>query len=197
MRLERFSVKKIFLLVCCGMAAFMLGLCALFYIVIGQVWVLIFGILLIACAFIWLFFLTLFFSKRLPEFAGELCRAMDQMIIGTEEPVRATDRETLFARISYRLTRLYHIMQENRRKVDAEWQELQMLVSDISHQVKTPVSNLKMVTDTLEFLFQALVKTSRLETGAIRLEKKDALLIDTLAAACSGIVYAAEKKNIS
>ena len=95
-----------------------------------------------------------------------------------------------------------------------------MLVSDVSHQVKTPVSNLKMVTDTLlsksvteeeqreflkgirnqtdklEFLFQALVKTSRLETGAIRLEKKDAPLIDTLAMACSGIVYAAEKKGI-
>ena len=51
-------------------------------------------------------------------------------------------------------------------------------------------------TDKLEFLFQALVKTSRLETGAIRLEKKDAPLIDTLAMALSGIVYAAEKKNI-
>ena len=95
-----------------------------------------------------------------------------------------------------------------------------MLVSDVSHQVKTPVSNLKMVTDTLlsksvteeeqreflqgirnqtdklEFLFQALVKISRLETGAIRLEKKDAPLIDTLAFGCSGIVYAAEKKDI-
>ena len=52
-------------------------------------------------------------------------------------------------------------------------------------------------TDKLEFLFQALVKTSQLETGAIRLEKKDAPLIDTLAMALSGIVYAAEKKNIS
>ncbi len=110
-------------------------------------------------------------------------------------------------------------MQENRRKVDEERQELQMLVSDVSHQVKTPVSNLKMVTDTLlskpghrrrtagvpaghpepdgqaGISFQALVKTSRLETGAIRLEKKDAPLIDTLAMACSGIVYAAEKKR--
>ena len=38
---------------------------------------------------------------------------------------------------------------ENRRRVDEERQELQTLVSDISHQVKTPVSNLKMATDTL------------------------------------------------
>ena len=40
-------------------------------------------------------------------------------------------------------------MQENRRRVDEERQELQTLVSDISHQVKTQVSNLKMATDTL------------------------------------------------
>ena len=96
-----------------------------------------------------------------------------------------------------------------------------MLISDISHQVKTPVSNLQMVTDTLltkpvseeermdflqgirsqtdklDFLFQALVKTSRLETGAIRLEKKDSSLFHTLAQAMSSIVYAAEKKEIA
>ena len=130
--------------------------------------------------------------------------------------MRAADSKTLFARISYRLSRLYGIMQENRRKVDEERQELQMLVSDVSHQVKTPVANLKMVTDTLlskpvteeeqreflqgirnqtdklEFLFQALVKTSRLETGESGWKRKTPLLIDTLAIACSGIVYAAE-----
>ena len=111
-------------------------------------------------------------------------------------------------------------MQGNRRKVEEERQELQTLVSDISHQVKTPVSNLKMVTDTLltrpvteaeridfikgvrsqtdklDFLFQAFVKTSRLETGVIRLEKKPGRIYDTVAQAMSGIVYAAEKKQI-
>ncbi len=57
--------------------------------------------------------------------------------------------ETQLARIGHRLARLYQIMQENRRLVDEERQELQALVSDISHQVKTPVSNLKMAADTL------------------------------------------------
>ncbi len=217
----RNSVKRIFLLVSGGMAISMLAICAVLLWMTGQMWMLICGMLLTLCALAWMFLLTVAFGKRLSVFTRELCRAMDQMISGSGEPVRAADSETLFARISYRLSRLYGIMQENRRKVDEERQELQMLVSDVSHQVKTPVSNLKMVTDTLlsksvteeerreflqgirnqtdklEFLFQALVKTSRLETGAIRLEKKDGLLIDTLAIACSGIVYAAEKKNIS
>ncbi len=221
MSLERLSVKKIFLLICGGMAVSMLAICAVLLWMTGESWVLIGGGLLMLCALAWMFLLTVVFSKRLSVFTRELCRAMDQMISGSGEPVRAADSETLFARISYRLSRLYGIMQENRRKVDEERQELQMLVSDVSHQVKTPVSNLKMVTDTLlsksvteeeqreflqgirdqtdklEFLFQALVKTSRLETGAIRLEKKEVPLIDTLAMALSGIVYAAEKKNIS
>ena len=220
MSLGRISVKTIFLLTCGGMAASMLVICAVLVWMTGEIWVLTTGGLLMLCALAWMFLLTVVFSKRLSVFTKELCRAMDQMISGSGEPVRAVDSETLFARISYRLSRLYDIMQENRRKVDKERQELQMLVSDVSHQVKTPVSNLKMVTDTLlsksvtekerqeflqdiqnqtdklEFLFQALVKTSRLETGAIRLEKKEAPLIDTLAMACSGIVYAAEKKDI-
>ena len=219
MSLERLSVKKIFLLIWGGMALSMLAICAVLLWMTGERWVLVGGGLLMLCAFAWMFLLTVVFSKRLSVFTRELCRAMDQMISGSGEPVRAADSETLFARISYRLSRLYGIMQENRRKVDEERQELKMLVLDVSHQVKTPISNLKMVTDTLlsksateeqwkflqgirnqtdklEFLFQALVKTSRLETGAIRLEKKDAPLIDTLAMACSGIVYAAEKKDI-
>ncbi len=220
MSLGRISVKTVFLLTCGGMAASMLIICAVLVWMTGEIWVLTTGGLLMLCALVWMFLLTVVFSKRLSVFTRELCRAMDQMISGSGEPVRAVDSETLFARISYRLSRLYDIMQENRRKVDKERQELQMLVSDVSHQVKTPVSNLKMVTDTLlsksvteeeqreflqgirnqtdklEFLFQALVKTSRLETGAIRLEKKDTPLIDTLAMACSGIVYAAEKKDI-
>ena len=219
MNLGRISVKGVFLLAMGGMAVSMLAICAVLLWMTGERWVLTTGGLLTLCALVWMFLLTIAFSKRLSVFTRELCREMDQMISGSGELVRTADSETLFARISYRLTRLYDIMQENRRKASGERQELQMLVSDVSHQVKTPVSNLKMVADTLlskpvteerreflkgirnqteklEFLLQALVKTSRLETGAIRLEKKDAPLIDTLAMALSGIVYAAEKKNI-
>ena len=219
--MRRISVKAMFLLVETGAAVSMLVLTFILSAMTGQGWVLLAGALLTVCALTWLFLLTMFFARRLSRFTGDLCQTMDNMISGGEAPERAADRDTIFARISHRLSQLYRIMQENRRQASEERQELQMLVSDISHQVKTPVSNLKMVTDTLlakpvteqerrdflqgvrsqtdklEFLFQALVKTSRLETGAIRLEKKDGLLIDTLAQAMSGIVYGAEKKGIA
>ena len=219
--MRRMPVKTMFLLVETGAAVSMLALSFLLSNLTGQGWVLPAGALLTACALFWLFLLTLFFAKRLSQFTSGLCQIMDRMISGGEEPARAEDRETIFARISYRLSRLYGILQENRRKVDEERRELQELVSDISHQVKTPVANLKTVTDTLlakpvteqerrdflqgirsqtdklEFLVQSMGKASRLETGAITLEKKDVPLLDTLAQAMSGIVYGAEQKGIS
>ena len=219
--MRRMPVKTMFLLVEAGAAISMLALSFLLSNLTGQGWVLLAGVLLTACALFWLFLLTLFFARRLSQFTSDLCQTMDSMITGGQEPARAEDRETIFARISYRLSRLYGILQENRRKVDEERRELQELVSDISHQVKTPVANLKMVTDTLlakpvteqerrdflqgirsqtdklEFLVQSMGKASRLETGAVTLEKKDGPLLDTLAQAMSGIVYGAEQKGIS
>ena len=126
MSLGRISVKKIFLLTCGGMAASMLAICAVLLWMTGEIWVLATSGLLMLFALAWMFLLTVVFSKRLSIFTRELCQAMDQMISGSGEPARAVDSETLFARISYRLSRLYGIMQENRRKVDEERQELQM-----------------------------------------------------------------------
>jgi signal transduction histidine kinase len=219
--MRRMPVKTMFLLVEAGAAVSMLVLTFLLSAMTGQGWVLLAGALLTACALVWLFLLTLFFAERLSRFTSDLCQTMDSMISGGEEPARTSDSETIFARISCRLSRLYGILQENRRRVDEERRELQTLVSDISHQVKTPVANLKMVADTLlakpvtererqeflqgirsqtdklEFLVQSMGKASRLEAGAVTLEKKDGPLLDTLAMACSGIVYGAEKKGIS
>ena len=103
-------------------------------------------------------------------------------------------------------------MQETRHKVEEEKAELQSLVSDISHQTKTPIANLKMLNDTmltrkiseetreeflhatasqldkLDFLIQGMVKTSRLETGVITLEKKETAIADTLVDAINGVL---------
>nr|WP_326165120.1 HAMP domain-containing sensor histidine kinase [uncultured Oscillibacter sp.] len=220
MKLERIPVKMVFLLAEAGAAVSMLTISAVLSAAAGEGRVLLAGVLLTACALTWQSLLTLFFAKRLSCFTSGLCRTIDGMI-GGEGPVRADDSETIFARISSRLARLYGILQEDRRQASEERRELQALVSDISHQVRTPVANLRMVTDTLltkpvteqerrdflqgirsqtdklEFLVWSMVKTSRLETGAITLEKKDGPLIDTLALACSGIVYGAEKKGVS
>ena len=220
MTFKNLSVKRLFGWIVAGLFLSMAVITLSLFFITKQTAVLLTGGVLLLCALIWLFLLTQIFGKRLSAFTSVLCQTLDHMIEGNEAPLHPDDSETMLARICYRLSRLYQIMQENRCKVDEERQELQSLISDISHQVKTPVSNLKMAADTLlekpvseaeridfirgicsqtdklDFLFQALVKTSRLETGVIQLKKKPGRLFDTVAQAMSGIVYAAEKKKI-
>jgi signal transduction histidine kinase len=163
-----------------------------------------------------------FISKRkLNKFTDELCRTLDGMINGATLPQTTNEEETLLSKINYRLTRLYEAMRENNRRVADEKAALQELISDISHQVKTPISNLKMVNatlleqnvpedrqrdflqsvsgqlDKLDFLMQAMIKMSRLETGIITLSQKECSVYETLAAALGGILLSAESKNIN
>ena len=207
MTFKNLSVKRLFGWIVAGLFLSMSVITLSLFFITKQTAVLLTGGVLLLCALIWLFLLTQIFGKRLSAFTSVLCQTLDHMIEGNEAPLRPEDSETMLARICYRLSRLYQIMQENRRKVDEERRELQSLISDISHQVKTPVSNLKMAADTLlekpvseaeridfirgifsqtdklDFLFQVLVKTSRLETGVIQLDKKPGRLFDTVAQA--------------
>ena len=220
MRPRQISVKNLCLFVALGALLSMLGVIVLFFVMTGSMVVLSAGAALMACALFWLFVLTAAFGKQLSFFSDGLCETLDNMINGRVDLQENFDKELLFDRISHRLFRLYEILLEAGHNVDSERRELQALVSDISHQVKTPVSNLKMVSDTLlsrevspkerqaflqgmqgqaqklDFLVQALVKTSRLETGKVRLKKQEGLLFDTLAQAVGGIVYAAKRKGI-
>lgn len=158
--------------------------------------------------------------KKLTAFSDMLCRQLDGMIQGNAADLEFAEEESLFYKISHRLSRLYDIMRANRQSIAREREDLQELISDVSHQVKTPIANLKMIAttllerdiqrqkqreflsamggqlDKLDFLMQALIKTSRLETGIISLEKKKQPIYDTLASALGGILLNAEKKNI-
>lgn len=221
MRRKERSIRGLFFWITMGLILSVAAVTLALFLGTGQREVLLAGGGGLLCALFWFFMLLQLFGRRLSRFTSELCLILDHMISGNEAPGHLEDNETQFSRISHRLERLYQIMEENRRLAEGERQELQTLVSDISHQVKTPVSNLKIASDTLlskpvteaermefiqgirtqtdklDFLFQALIKTSRLEVGVIRLEKKPGRLFDTVAQAMSGIVYAAEKKKIA
>lgn len=161
-----------------------------------------------------------FFQKKLAVFTTEICATLDEMIDGTAQLKQNMEEETLFARISHQLEKLYLVMKHQKASVERERAELQELISDISHQTKTPITNLKMIHDTLlqetptqealteflqaaltqvdklDFLVEAMVKTSRLETGVIVLKKSLANLYETLAAAIGGIFTGAREKHM-
>ena len=178
-----------------------LGLCAAIFAVVG----------------LWAWYQR----RQVSLFADDLCETLDALMSGRTVEGYQPYEDSLTAKVQGKLMQYFDIMSEGKRQSQRDKETIQSLVSDISHQVKTPVSNLKMAADTLldkpmteaertdfiqgirtqtdklDFLFQALVKTSRLETGVIQLEKKPGRLFDTVAQAMSGIVYAAEKKEIA
>lgn len=201
----------------CGIS---LAALAAVYLLTGNlilVWLgLLFTVLVFACVAVFVAFLR----RKLVLFSDSLCRTMDDMLDGAAPPPQIHEEENLFYKINHRLLRLYEVMRENRERVAKDRADLQELISDISHQVKTPIANLQMVNatlleqsvpeekqreflqasggqlDKLDFLMQAMIKTSRLETGVISLDRKLQPLYDTLAAALGGILLNAEKKNI-
>ena len=87
--------------------------------------------------------------RKLTLFSNLFCRTLDDMLSGNIEPLQMAEEESLFYKINYRLGRLYEVMNENRRNVARERADLQELISDISHQVKTPIANIKMINSTL------------------------------------------------
>lgn len=165
--------------------------------------------------------LTFFlFRRRFVRFAGEVLQQLDDIMAGRLKMDAGRNQDTLSDKIHHRMAKLYKMVNGSQAQILEERAELQELVSDISHQVKTPIANLKMINSTLlcnemseeqrrdfllaadsqldklDFLMQSMIKTSRLETGVITLAKTFQPLYDTLASALGGILLSAEKKNI-
>lgn len=217
---QRGSVKRSFVCVLSGMLAVFGVVTLLVWHATGETAVLALGGALTLCAVLALVALMQRIATELQAFSDDFCAAMDGLIEGRQAPVVQMS-EALFDRITQRLVRLADVARAKEERLDGERATLQSLVSDIAHQVRQPMANLQMLTDTLctqtldahdrqafltdmrnqvnklDFLIAALVKTSRLETGLITLEKRPASLYDTVAQALGGIVGAAEQKEIA
>lgn len=221
MNIRKFSINKacillgILLLLAIGVVSAAIYLLTENITAVGYVF--LFSVFVLLCV---ICFVTLI-RRKLVMFSDSFCGQMDDMLSGDiMQPKQTIEEESLFYKINYRLGRLYEVMQENKNNIAKERADLQELISDISHQVKTPIANLKIINNTLlenevppqkqkefltaqasqldklDFLMQAMIKTSRLETGVISLDQKQQPVYDTLAAALGGILLNAEKKQI-
>ncbi len=221
MKTGKFSINTICIIESIFLFAISVAVLTLLYVLTGNRAAVLCGLLLVALVFLSVIAFIIIVRQKLTDFSDCLCRTLDNMLTEEIELPQFVEEESLFYKISHRLNRLYEVMREQRRSVAKERADLQELITDISHQVKTPIANLKMVDatlleqdvpkekqheflqamgselDKLDFLIQAMIKTSRLETGIITLKKKCQPVYNTLAAALGGIILSAEKKNIN
>ena len=80
---------------------------------------------------------------------------------------------------------------------DAKWYNEQVELGYNYRMTDFQAALLLSQLDKLDFLMQAMIKTSRLEAGVIALEPKPQTIYDTLAAALGGILLNAEQKKIA
>lgn len=128
--------------------------------------------------------------------------------------------ENLLCRINMISEKAERNMRINMRKIENEKENVKSLVTDISHQLKTPLANVELYNtllsedgisdderlefletegvaiEKLKMLVDSLINISRLEADMISIDKKEENLKDCIESAISSVKADAAKKNI-
>ncbi|AJY75005.1 sensor histidine kinase [Paenibacillus beijingensis] len=128
--------------------------------------------------------------------------------------------ETNLSSLENKLIRYIDLSTTHERKLEAEKNKIKALISDISHQTKTPLSNIMLYSqllrenpkldeeagqladsvnaqsEKLNWLIQSLIKMSRLETGIISIHQTPKPVIRTISEAVSQIYDLSKQQGI-
>lgn len=162
--------------------------------------------------------IVFWYRRRTRRIMENLNRMLDIAIQGdfTEEHFD----ESMLSSVENKLANYLAASTTSAKNVQAEKDKIKTLIADISHQTKTPIANILLYTqllreqslpeesqpcvDSLESqsrklqsLIDALVKTSRLESGIISLRPSAGNLASVIQSAISQLAPKAEEKGIS
>ena len=179
--------------------------------------VLLMGILLLLGLAAFLLWKIHMLKQDIYGFTKNLDMALNIMLNGEKLESRPYSEDDLWGMIYERLRELSNMYTHKNKEISEEKELLKELVSDISHQTKTPIANVKLYlemmgedkenipeymkklnlqVDKLDFLLQSMVKISRLETGTIKIQKQKLPIAWTLAESIAAVVPKADKKKI-
>ena len=168
---------------------------------------------------IFIVFFYLFFRYKYLKFTNKIVTSIDNFINEKYEKENI-NCETLDSKIEAKLYKLGEIVKGKNEKTNNAKAEIEQMVSDITHQVKTPISNIRMYSDTimnndlsekqekefldiisnqvnkLEFLMNSLTKMSKLETNMIILNQQSAKIMECINKAKEQVKTLAKNKNI-
>ena len=153
--------------------------------------------------------------REVDQFAAEMEQSLDAVIAGHAEAEVLED--SLFAKLREKLLCTNHIFALREQKNKKEREQLQSLISDISHQSRIPIANQRIYldllaeevqseegmqalrslghqTERLQFLMESMIKLSRMESGMIQIKKMSQDLMETIRKAVAENVVAAAKK---
>ncbi len=141
-----------------------------------------------------------------------------------ERRISAADleQETFYGKVAHRLVRVQEMMQGSRDEARRSRDEIQRLISEIAHQMRTPLTNLEtyigFLRETqrrlgwveisgavraaeesagkLHFLVESFIRMSRLEQHIIQIKKEETDILKTVRNALGQIQCRAEEKEL-
>ena len=155
-----------------------------------------------------------------------LAECMEKIL--REEKIQETKagEETLYTRLESRLVRIQEMLNGRTEAAEKSKDEIQKLISEIAHQMRTPLANIRTYQELLEeegsktgtktgenvdnylnamrsgeqqleFLTEGFVKMSRLEQNMIQIRKEETDLLKTVRNCLGRIQKRAEEKRIA
>lgn len=150
--------------------------------------------------------------KKLGELAEDIMNEKDVR-------AEASGEEILYAKIEHQLVRVQEMLRGRKDEAEKSRDEIQKLISEIAHQMRTPLTNMETYTgllrerleDTaalqyigaveeserkLHFLAESFIKMSRLEQHIIQIRKEETDIRKTVQNALGQIQNQAEERRI-
>lgn len=175
------------------------------------------GVLILFALLLLLDFLHNRYNDDLLE---QITLLIEALVEQQERQIFSEAEDTLTARLQHQLLKLRNILTAQNQMLAQEKEQIKTLISDISHQVKTPIAaantfaellsdgelsaeerteyitTLQMSLGKLTFLTNSLIKMSRLESGIISLKPEKNSLNEIVLQAVKTVYAKAMEKGI-
>ena len=176
-----------------------------------------FGVLILFALLLLLDFLHNRYNDDLLE---QITLLIEALVEQQERQIFSEAEDTLTARLQHQLLKLRNILTAQNQMLAQEKEQIKTLISDISHQIKTPIAaantfaellsdgelsaeerteyitTLQMSLGKLTFLTNSLIKMSRLESGIISLKPEKNSLNEIVLQVVKTIYAKAKEKGI-
>ena len=168
-----------------------------------------------------LFLLDFLHNRYHDDLLEQITLLIEALVEQQERMVFPENEDTLTARLQHQLLKLRNILTAQNQMLAQEKEQIKTLISDISHQIKTPVAaantfaqllddkelsdeergeyiaTLQTSLEKLTFLTNSLIKMSRLESDMINLKPEKNNLNDIILQAVKTVYAKAKEKNIT
>ncbi len=157
-----------------------------------------------------------YIMKKLEKVSFDIDRIMD----GDFSTISNIEEEGILSRLESQFAQMSRRLQLNMDSINIEKEKVKSLVTDISHQIRTPLASIKMFNsllieggltkeeeeeflgrvkdevNKLEWLANSLVKISKTESGMIQVKKEKEDIKQTILQAVNGVYLEALEKDI-